>query len=67
MTLASATDKAKIIIGNSDTREYYSGYMASLHMYDYAFDEAGISELMRETKPKATKGPAQTGAEGTGE
>lgn len=67
MTLSSATDNAKIIIGNSDTRENYSGYMASLHMYDYAFDEAGINELMKETKPKASEGPSQGGAEGAGE
>ena len=63
MTLSSATDKAKIIIGNSDTRENYSGYMASLRMYDYAFDAKEITEIMLQTKPKAVKGPSPTGSE----
>lgn len=51
MTLASAIDNAKIIIGSSDQRESYSGYMASIRMYDYALDQKSISELMMQTKP----------------
>ena len=59
MILASAIDKAKIIIGASDARENYSGYMASMQMYDYALDEKEITEIMLKTKPEATKGPLQ--------
>lgn len=51
MTLASAIDNAKIIIGSSDQRESYSGYMASIRMYDYALDQKTISELLMQTKP----------------
>ena len=65
MTLASAIDKARIIIGASDARENYSGFMASLHMYDYALDAKEITEIMLQTKPETTKGPSQTGAEKT--
>lgn len=51
MTLASAIDKAKIILGASDVGENYSGYMASMQMYNYALDAKAISELMKKTKP----------------
>jgi beta-xylosidase len=52
MTLASAIDKAKIIIGASDTGENYTGLMASLRMYDYALEEAEIGKLLKKTKPE---------------
>ncbi len=52
MTLASAIDKAKIIIGASDTGENYTGLMASLRMYDYALGEAELNKLLKKTKPK---------------
>lgn len=55
MTLASAIDKAKIIIGASDIGEYYSGYIASLRMYDYALSAKDITKLRKKTKPKAYK------------
>jgi len=51
MTLASAVDKAKIIIGASDERENYTGYMASLRMYDYALSAEDITKIMMQTKP----------------
>ena len=51
MTLASAIDKAKIILGASDIGENYSGYMASMQMYNYALDAKAISDLMKKTKP----------------
>lgn len=51
MTLASAIDKAKIILGASDVGENYSGYMASMQMYDYALTTKEITELMKKTKP----------------
>jgi xylan 1,4-beta-xylosidase len=59
MTLASAIDNARIIIGASDVGENYSGYMASLQIYDYAISEQDITKLMTQTKPKPIKGPAQ--------
>lgn len=52
MLLSSAIDNAKIIIGASDIGEHFSGYMASLKMYDYALDKEYIKNLMRETNPK---------------
>ncbi|HDJ33367.1 MAG TPA: glycoside hydrolase [Bacteroidetes bacterium] len=53
MTLASAVDNARFIIGASDGRgENYSGYMASLRMYDYALTQEEIIALMRETDPR---------------
>jgi xylan 1,4-beta-xylosidase len=36
MTLASAIEKAKIIVGASDTGENFTGFMASMRMYDKA-------------------------------
>ena len=45
MTLASAIDKAKIIIGASDVGEHYSGLIASLRMYDYPLGEIEIGKL----------------------
>ncbi len=50
MTLASAIDGAKIIVGASDIGENYSGYMASFQMYDYALDPRDILDLMKKTK-----------------
>jgi xylan 1,4-beta-xylosidase len=57
MTLASAIEKAKIIVGASDTGENYAGFMASMRMYDKALTEAEIAKLMKQTKPKATGKP----------
>lgn len=52
MLLSSAIDKAKIIIGASDAGEYFSGYIASVQMYDYALTQEDLQKLMKETKPK---------------
>ncbi|WNH09852.1 family 43 glycosylhydrolase [Thalassobellus suaedae] len=52
MLLSSAIDNAKIIIGASDIGENYSGYMASLRMYDYALNENELKNLMKATSPK---------------
>ncbi|WP_281310259.1 family 43 glycosylhydrolase [Flavobacterium flavigenum] len=52
MMLSSAIDKAKIIIGASDIGENYSGYMASLQMYDYALTKEEIAKHFKETKIK---------------
>lgn len=58
MMLSSAIKKAKIIIGASDIGENYSGFMASLKMYDYGLTKDEILNLMKQTAPKATKGPS---------
>lgn len=50
MTLASAIERAKIRIGASDSREYFSGFMSSLRMYDYALTDAQLIKLMNETR-----------------
>lgn len=55
MTLASQVDAAKIRIGASDVGENYSGYMASMQMYDYALTESEIKKLIGETKPSKAK------------
>lgn len=52
MLLSSAIDKAKIIIGASDIGENFSGFIASLRMYDYALNQDEVVKLMNETKPK---------------
>jgi len=52
MTLASQIDNAKIRIGASDVGENYSGYMASIRMYDYALNANQIKELMKDTELK---------------
>tara|TARA_R110002049_G_scaffold38978_6_gene120448 strand:- start:39943 stop:42111 length:2169 start_codon:yes stop_codon:yes gene_type:complete len=52
MLLSSAIDNAKIIIGASDIGENYTGYMASLKMYDYALTEGDLKKLMEMTNPK---------------
>lgn len=52
MLLSSAIDKAKIIIGASDIGENFSGFMASLRLYDYALKEQEIVKLMNDSKPK---------------
>ena len=51
MMLASQIKNAKIRIGASDVGEYFSGYMASLYMYDYALDSKEINQLRIETVP----------------
>ncbi len=56
MMLSSAIDKAKIIIGASDVGENYTGYMASLKMYDYALGKEEIANLMKISMPKKDKG-----------
>ncbi len=53
MTLASAIDNAKIRVGSSDIGEHYTGYMASVAMYDVALDPQEIITLMNETNPSA--------------
>lgn len=55
MMLSSAIDKAKIIIGASDVGENYSGFMASLKMYDYALGKEEIISLMKHSAPKLKK------------
>lgn len=55
MTLASQIDDAKIRIGASDVGENYSGYMASMQMYDYALTESEIKKLMQATMPSDGK------------
>jgi hypothetical protein len=57
MTLASAIEKAKIIVGASDTGENFAGFMSSMHMYDNALTEAEILKLMNQTRPKASVKP----------
>jgi len=52
MLLSSAIDKAKIIIGASDIGENFSGFMASLRMYDYALNQGDVMNLMKKTKPQ---------------
>jgi len=52
MLLSSAIDKAKIIIGASDIGENFSGFMASLRLYDYALSQKDLLQQMKETKPK---------------
>jgi hypothetical protein len=52
MVLSSAIDNAKIIIGASDIGENYSGFMASLQIYDYAISQEDIINSMNKTKPK---------------
>ena len=49
MLLSSAIDSAKIIIGASDIGEHFSGYMASLQMYDYALSDEELVQLMKKT------------------
>ncbi|NEW77900.1 MAG: family 43 glycosylhydrolase [Gelidibacter sp.] len=58
MLLSSATDRAKIIIGASDIGENYSGFMASLNMYDYVLSKEDIINLMKKSTPKKTKEPS---------
>lgn len=55
MLLSSAIDNAEIIIGASDIGENYSGFMASLQMYDYALSDEEIKKMMKETNPKLNK------------
>ena len=52
MLLSSAIDKAKIIIGASDIGENFSGFIASLRLYDYALNQEDLIQLMKQTKPK---------------
>jgi beta-xylosidase len=52
MLLSSAVDKAKIIIGASDIGENFSGFIASLRMYDYALNQEDLLQQMKQTKPK---------------
>ncbi|HOF93567.1 MAG TPA: family 43 glycosylhydrolase, partial [Bacteroidales bacterium] len=49
MILASAVDRARFIVGASDVGEHFSGYMASLRMYDYALSPKELSKLMKKT------------------
>jgi hypothetical protein len=54
MTLSSAIKNSKFIIGASDAGENYSGYLASLKMYDYALSEAEVRQQMQKTNPVNT-------------
>ena len=42
MTLASCIKNAKIILGASDVGENFTGYMASVRMYDYAMNKEEV-------------------------
>ena len=55
MMLSSAIDQAKIRVGASDVGENFSGYLASLRLYDYALSEKEIKQLMKSTMPKPNK------------
>jgi beta-xylosidase len=48
MTLSAAVQNAKMIVGASDAGEHYTGYLASLLMYDYALNALEIDELMKQ-------------------
>jgi xylan 1,4-beta-xylosidase len=52
MLLSSAIDNAKIIIGGSDIGENFSGFMASLRLYDCALNQEDLLQMMKQTKPK---------------
>ena len=52
MLLSSAIDKARIMIGASDIGENFSGFMASLRLYDYALHQEDLFQLMKSTTPK---------------
>jgi len=52
MLLSSAIDKAKVIIGASDIGENFSGFMASLRLYDYTLKQEDVMNLMKKTKPQ---------------
>lgn len=51
MTLSSAIKQAKLIIGASDEGEHYTGFMASLKMYDYALGAAEIKKQWQQSNP----------------
>jgi hypothetical protein len=50
MTLASSVKNAKIIIGASDVGENYTGFLASMSMYDYALDKKEVEKIFKQTK-----------------
>jgi beta-xylosidase len=50
MTLASSVKNAKIIIGASDVGENYTGYLASMSMYDYAMDKEDVEKIFKQSK-----------------
>jgi hypothetical protein len=56
MILSSAIDNAKIIIGSSDVGEPFTGYMASLQLFDFALTNEKVKELMEQTRPKSVSG-----------
>lgn len=51
MTLSSAIKDAKLIVGASDEGEHYTGFMASLKMYNYAVSKTDIQKLLQQTRP----------------
>jgi len=51
MTLASAIERARFIVGSSDTGEAFTGLMASLRLYDYALSPNDVTTLGKTTKP----------------
>jgi xylan 1,4-beta-xylosidase len=58
LTLASYIDDALLYIGRSEkNNEYFSGYMASMRIYDYALTPEEIDALETNTKPKEVEGP----------
>lgn len=50
ITLASSIKNAKIILGASDVGENYTGYMASMRMYDYSMTKEEIVNIFKQTK-----------------
>jgi xylan 1,4-beta-xylosidase len=54
MTLSSAIENAKFIVGSSDAGENYTGYLASLKVYDYALSESEVKQQMQSMKPVNT-------------
>lgn len=52
MTLASSVKNAKIILGASDVGENFTGYMASMSMYDYAMDQKEVEKIFKQTNSK---------------
>ncbi len=52
MLLSSSVKNAKIRIGASDIGEYYTGYMASFGLYDYALNSKEVITLYNNSCPE---------------
>jgi xylan 1,4-beta-xylosidase len=50
ITLASSINNAKIILGASDVGENFTGFIASVKMYDYAMDKDEVEKVFMLTK-----------------